>query len=131
MITSQNTKPIEEDDSKLIENAISLINENNNSNNESVNLNDAATLIQSTYKGYKTRKEFITNKNAIIKSKLAASTISPNLSNSSNLSNDCTNDLNEDANVIATLTKSQKKTNKKKLKKKQQKLQGEKHDENN
>ena len=127
MITSQNTKPIEEDDSKLIENAISLINENNNSNNESVNLNDAATLIQSTYKGYKTRKEFITNKNAIIKSKLAASTISPNLSNSSNLSND----LNEDANVIATLTKSQKKTNKKKLKKKQQKLQGEKHDENN
>ena len=103
------TLPLDVDTSKLIDEAISLIN----SNNQSIDLNDAATKIQSTYRGYKIRKDFVTNKNAISQSKVEATTTissipldssssnfssSPTSNNNNNHMNDDDNDDNNNTN---------------------------------
>jgi hypothetical protein len=82
-----------------------LVDEPINSINQSKDLNDAATKIQSTYRGYKIRKDFITNKNAISISKLEATTTtfsipldSSSINFSSSSSNNNNNHMNDDDN---------------------------------
>ena len=103
-----------------------------NNTNQSANLDDAAVKIQSTYRGYKTRKDLSSKKNSLISnSKLEASSITSNPSDSSsssaatinltpsndNCANDDDDDITNTTNNDKPLSKKQKKNKKKQAKK--------------